>query len=131
MTESMLIADFDMSELMLREIKRMGVNIVLDDFRTGYSSLAYVLRLPVNTIKIDRSFVLDLDIDPDGRARPLVGTVVALSKSLGFRALAEGVETEEQRKVLHEAGCDSIQGFLVSPSLPAEEFFEFVKERNG
>ena len=80
------------------------------------------VRTPVNTFKIDRSFVHDLDIDPGGRARLLVGTVVALCKSLGLHVIAQGVETEDQRKVLHEAGCDPIRGFLVSSALPEGEF---------
>jgi diguanylate cyclase (GGDEF)-like protein len=126
-TEGMLV-DFSASECALREMRRMGVSIALDDFGTGYSSLSYVMRFPVNTIKIDRSFVCDLVTDQSGRARISVGAVIALCKSLGLHALAEGVETEEQKKALEEAGCDSIQGYLVSPALPAEAFLDFVKD---
>ncbi|MGU7778616.1 sensor domain-containing protein [Burkholderia sp. PU8-34] len=129
-TESTLMRDFNNTERVLHKIRGMGVGIALDDFGTGYSSLAYVMKLPIDTIKIDRAFVRDLDSDHDGRARTLLGTVIALCKSLSLQAIAEGVETQEQREVLLELGCDSIQGFLVSPALPLQQFADFVNVCN-
>jgi diguanylate cyclase len=129
-TEGTLL-DASASEWAIREIQRLGVSIALDDFGTGYSNLSYIARFPVNTIKIDRSFVHDLGEEESTRARTMVTAVIALCKSLGLHTLAEGVETEEQKRVLEEAGCDSIQGYLVSPALPAAAFVDFVKDYKG
>jgi len=104
----------------LEALARLGVRIALDDFGTGYSSLAYLRRLPVHRLKIDRSFVCDL---AEARGdRKIVEAIVGLARSLGLELVAEGVETEAQRDILAEMGCRCIQGHLVAPPLPAEEF---------
>jgi EAL domain-containing protein (putative c-di-GMP-specific phosphodiesterase class I) len=104
----------------LEVLRHLGVALAIDDFGTGYSSLAYLQRLPVSVIKIDKSFVKNVVTVASDRA--LVGTILSLARHLGYRTVAEGVETEEQRATLREAGCDWGQGWLVSPALPIEEF---------
>ena len=94
----------------LRQLRSLGVRVVLDDFGTGYSSLAYLRQLPLDTIKIDRSFVTDLDVqDPNVG---IVRAVVSLAHGLGITVVAEGIETEEQARRLRELGCDMGQGYV-------------------
>ena len=93
LTESVLMSDSDLAVRMLNELKGMGIHTSLDDFGTGYSSLSYLKRLPIDTLKIDQSFVADLE-SPDGAA--IVDAILALSKTLNLRSIAEGIETEEQ-----------------------------------
>jgi len=92
----------------------------MDDFGTGFSSLSYLARLPLDTLKIDRSFILHLAAGPKGGA--LVSTIISLGHSLGLKVVAEGVETEEQSGLLARLGCDEIQGFLYSRPVPADVF---------
>jgi EAL domain-containing protein (putative c-di-GMP-specific phosphodiesterase class I) len=117
-TESVVM---DQSELGIRALGRlrdMGVRLVLDDFGTGYSSLSYLKHLPLDTIKIDRSFVAGLDGDAD---RSIVTAVIALAHGLGIGVVAEGIETEAQARLLTELGCDVGQGFLFAHALPAAQ----------
>ncbi|MFC5460661.1 EAL and GGDEF domain-containing protein [Massilia niabensis] len=127
-TESMLAQDFDAAAQVLAALKQKGFRIALDDFGTGYSNLAYISRLPVTAIKIDRSFVTGLTVDKT--ALPLITGIVALAKSLDLTVVCEGIETPEQRKLLESTQCDSIQGYLISRPLPAEDFYSgFLKTR--
>ncbi|SMC35017.1 EAL domain-containing protein [Sporomusa malonica] len=103
----------------LKELKDMGVRIALDDFGTGYSSLTYLKQLPIDVVKIDKAFVDDLT--EGGKNGPLMGSIIALAHNLGLKVVAEGVETEEQRKLLREWQCDSIQGYLISRPVPEAE----------
>jgi diguanylate cyclase (GGDEF)-like protein/PAS domain S-box-containing protein len=120
LTESSLLEAGEQALRNLLDIKRMGIGLAIDDFGTGYSSLGYLRRLPISVLKIDQSFVHDLDTDLDNRT--LAGSIIALGVSLGLDVVAEGVETAVQRDILVELGCKVGQGHLFSPPLPAEEF---------
>ena len=119
-TESVIMEDIRSSIASLRAIRELGVNIAIDDFGTGFSSLSYLARLPVHTLKIDRSFVIEMAVGPEGLA--LVSTIINLAHSLKLIAVAEGVETEEQARLLRLLNCDEMQGFLVSRPLPRDLF---------
>jgi diguanylate cyclase (GGDEF)-like protein len=120
LTESTLIETGLPTMDALQALKRLGVGLAIDDFGTGYSSLGYLKRLPITALKIDQSFVRDLVSNPDDRT--LARTIVALGHGLGLKVVAEGVETEQQRRILLEQGCDLAQGYLFSRPLPAEDF---------
>ncbi|MCZ6868571.1 MAG: EAL domain-containing protein, partial [Gammaproteobacteria bacterium] len=105
-------------------LRKLGVGIALDDFGTGYSSLGYLRSLPFDAIKIDKSFVDDLESSAD--ARSVVEAIVALAKALGKELIAEGVENEWQRDYLSQLGCDVGQGFLFSKALPPDQLVEFL-----
>lgn len=111
-TETAFINDLEHAERVLREIRGLGIKIYLDDFGTGFSSLSYLSRLPVDVLKIDRSFVRGLP--GDLRAAALIRAIIALAHGLGISTVAEGVETEEQYEILHGLHCDTIQGYLFS-----------------
>jgi len=117
-TESMVMENTDGAIVLLRRLKALGVHIAIDDFGTGYSSLSYLLRLPADTLKIDRSFVSGSG--DAGRNVSIVRTVVSLAGSLGLDVVAEGVETEEQRALLADLGCPLAQGYLFSPAVDSE-----------
>jgi diguanylate cyclase (GGDEF)-like protein/PAS domain S-box-containing protein len=119
-TENLIMEDVTHSITSLQAIRALGVTIAIDDFGTGFSSLSYLAKLPVNTLKIDRSFVIDMTAGPEGLA--LVSTIINLAHSLKLKVVAEGVETEEQSRLLHLVNCDEIQGFLFSKPVPAEIF---------
>jgi diguanylate cyclase (GGDEF)-like protein len=119
-TESLIMEDVRRSVAILEAIRRLGVTVAIDDFGTGFSSLAYLSRLPVDTLKIDRTFIVDMMLSDEGLA--LVTTILGLARSLRLKVVAEGVETEEQAEVLRGLGCDEMQGFLVSPALPRDAF---------
>lgn len=119
-TESSLMEQGEEARHFLDAIKRLGLRMAIDDFGTGYSSLAYLKRLPVNKLKIDRSFICDLP--DDASAVELVDTIITLGHKLGMTVLAEGVETEGQRDLLRAHGCDACQGYLYAEPLTAAEF---------
>ena len=120
LTESTLLDQSGSTLVNLLELRDLGVRVALDDFGTGYSSLSYLKRLPLNSLKIDRSFVRDLVTDPDDRK--LVGTVIALGRHLDLEVIAEGVETDEQRQILLQEGCEVGQGYLFGRPQPAGDF---------
>ncbi|MBL8259529.1 MAG: EAL domain-containing protein [Candidatus Competibacteraceae bacterium] len=120
LTESTLLDAGARTTETLLAIQQLGVELAIDDFGTGYSSLGYLKRLPIAALKIDQSFVRDLVTDPDDRI--LAATIVTLGHSLGLTVVAEGVETQEQRQILLEQGCDLAQGYLFGPPVPAERF---------
>ena len=119
-TESLIMEDVRHSIASLQAIRALGVKVAIDDFGTGFSSLSYLSRLPVDTLKIDRAFVTDMTAGPEGLA--LVSTIISLAHSLKLTVVAEGVETEEQSRLLRLLGCDEMQGFLCSKPVPAELF---------
>jgi EAL domain-containing protein (putative c-di-GMP-specific phosphodiesterase class I) len=119
-TESLIMEDVKHNIASLQAIRDMKVSIAIDDFGTGFSSLSYLAKLPVNTLKIDRSFVIDMTAGPEGLA--LVSTIINLAHSLKLKVVAEGVETEEQSRLLRLLNCDEMQGYLFSKPLPSKIF---------
>ena len=118
-TESTLIQDTEATEVVLGELEALGVRLAIDDFGKGYSSLSYLKMLPVNVLKIDRSFVEGLGKDP--RDTTIVEAMVSLAHSLGLEAVGEGVETAEQLEHLEAMGCELAQGFYLARPLPRAE----------
>ena len=119
-TESLIMEDVQHSISKLRAVRDMGVPVAIDDFGTGFSSLSYLARLPVDALKIDRSFIVEMGNSPQGLA--LVSTIIGLAHALNLKVVAEGVETEEQSRLLRLLNCDEMQGFLFSRPVPASEF---------
>jgi diguanylate cyclase (GGDEF)-like protein/PAS domain S-box-containing protein len=119
-TESLIMEDVRVSIGSLRDIRALGVKIAIDDFGTGFSSLSYLARLPVHTLKIDRSFVIDMGEGPEGLA--LVSTIINLAHSMKLNVVAEGVETEEQARLLRLLNCDEIQGYWFAQPMPRDVF---------
>jgi len=119
-TESTLLEETDDPEAALGALRAMGARLALDDFGTGYSSLSYLARFPVDELKVDRSFIAALN--GAGTQRQLVGAIVGMARGLGLAVVAEGIETEQQRRDLIALGCDLGQGFLFSAPVPAAEF---------
>jgi diguanylate cyclase (GGDEF)-like protein/PAS domain S-box-containing protein len=128
-TESAIIDNADSAAELLRQLKEMGVGIWLDDFGTGYSSFSHLHRFPIDTLKIDRSFIDKLD--QTGAKPEIIHTIVLLAHSLGMEAIAEGVEKPGQRQRLSELGCDSVQGYLFSAPLTAEAAGEMIARGPG
>jgi diguanylate cyclase (GGDEF)-like protein len=124
-TESLLMQDIEQSIRKLRALREAGMNIALDDFGTGHSSLAYLSRLPIDTVKIDRSFVHAMSDSAD--ATSIVSTIISLAQSLRLKVVAEGVETEEQAQLLRLLRCDQMQGYLFSPPQPREKIEELLR----
>jgi EAL domain-containing protein (putative c-di-GMP-specific phosphodiesterase class I) len=125
LTESMLVENMQDIIEKMHVLKAKGIGFSLDDFGTGYSSLSYLKRLPLDQLKIDRSFVCDVLIDANDAV--IAKTVIALGQSLGLNVIAEGVETAEQRDFLASSGCQSYQGYFFSRPLPVEGFEEYVR----
>jgi diguanylate cyclase (GGDEF)-like protein len=127
LTESVLMKNAKDTVNTLRALKEIGLHISIDDFGTGYSSLSYLKRFPLDTLKIDQSFVREITTDSDSAA--ITTAIIAMAHSLKLRVLAEGVETEEQLAFLRDHGCHAMQGFLYSRPLPAGELVRFFQER--
>lgn len=125
-TESALLQDVDRTLVELRALKKLGISLSIDDFGTGYSSLSYLKRFPIDTIKIDRSFVKDLHVDADDAA--ICAAILAMASQLGLKVVAEGVETREQLEFLRSHGCHHIQGYLFGKPQPASDFLAFLKK---
>ena len=126
LTESILMEPTETTFNTLNELKATGVRIAIDDFGKGYSSLGYLKRLPIDTLKIDRSFVHDIISNPDDRA--IVRAIISLARSLNLKVIAEGVETHEQLSYLQEQGTDGIQGFLLSEPITPNSFTQLLKK---
>jgi diguanylate cyclase (GGDEF)-like protein/PAS domain S-box-containing protein len=119
-TETTIMKDLEYTIGILQEIRELGVAIAIDDFGTGFSSLKYLAKLPLDTLKIDRSFVVDMASGPRGLA--LVSTIISLGQALGLKLVAEGVETEEQSRLLRLLRCDEMQGYLYGRPMPIDAF---------
>ncbi len=124
-TESMVMGNIDRAAKQLTAIKQRGVRLAIDDFGTGYSSLAQIKRFPIDTLKVDRSFIRDLQTDPEDRA--ITEAIIAMGKTLSLTVIAEGVETQEQQTFLREHACDEMQGFHFSKPVPSEQFADLLR----
>jgi EAL domain-containing protein (putative c-di-GMP-specific phosphodiesterase class I) len=124
-TESTIMDDIDAASMTMRALHCSGIRISIDDFGTGYSSLTHLKRFPINTIKIDRSFVRDITTDSDDAA--IVGAIISMAHNMELNVIAEGVENEEQLEFLRKLHCDEIQGFLFSPPVPHQEAGELLQ----
>jgi EAL domain-containing protein (putative c-di-GMP-specific phosphodiesterase class I) len=123
-TEHSMVEDIDSNVEQLRALRELGVQVAVDDFGTGLSSLAYLKRLPIGKLKIDRAFVKDLPESEDDAA--IASAIISMAHRLGLTVVAEGVETEAQRDFLAAQGCDCLQGFLYSCPLPADAFADML-----
>ncbi len=128
-TESMLMSDAPNIVVALEELHDLGVRVSMDDFGTGYSSLSYLKRFPIDTIKIDQSFVADIDASTDDAV--IIRTIINMGRTLNRKVIAEGVETHQQLEILKSYNCDEIQGYLFSRPLRADVFTTFMRERMG
>jgi len=125
-TETLSMANIDATLRILSDLKNIGVSIAIDDFGTGYSSLSYLKKFPINTLKIDKSFVMDMvDDDEDGI---IVKTVISMAHSLGFQTVAEGVETKQHVEALKELKCDQLQGYYYSKAIQKDKFINYIKD---
>ena len=129
LTEGMLVANIDDVILKMNALKSMGIQFSLDDFGTGYSSLSYLKRLPLDQLKIDQSFVRDVQTDPNDAV--IAKTIIALGNNLGLSIIAEGVETEGQRQFLAAAGCHAFQGYLFGRPMPVDEFERLLPPKDA
>jgi diguanylate cyclase len=129
LTESFLMSDPTRSIGVMDELSRVGVQLSIDDFGTGYSSLAYMRRLPINEIKIDRSFVTNMDVDASNAT--IVKATVDLGRNMGLRVVAEGVENEATWKMLESVGCEVAQGYWMSRPIPAADATKWILEREA
>ncbi|CAG0932232.1 putative signaling protein [Rhodocyclaceae bacterium] len=128
-TESVIMQNPDFAVSVLNQLRDLGVHISIDDFGTGYSSLAHLKRFSVNTLKIDKSFVRDVEIDSADAA--IATAIIAMGNSLNLKVIAEGVETEGQLSFLSDNKCDEVQGFLFSTPMPPDRVIEFMREHGG
>ncbi|MBV8617409.1 MAG: EAL domain-containing protein [Curvibacter sp.] len=129
LTESLLLSNVDETAARMRQLKKLGVQISLDDFGTGYSSLAYLKKLPLDQLKIDRTFIHDIFNDPNDVA--IVKTIIALSHSLKLDVVAEGVETSDQHRLLQGLQCTAFQGYLFARPAPLQEFESWLAQPSG
>jgi EAL domain-containing protein (putative c-di-GMP-specific phosphodiesterase class I) len=128
MTESLLLANVEENAAVLRKLGKLGVRLAVDDFGTGYSSLAYLKQLPIDSLKIDRTFVRDIETDPEDAA--IIKAIIAMAHGLKLKVTAEGVESRGQLEALRKLGCDDYQGFLLSKPVHGEEFAaRFLRHR--
>ena len=128
-TESVAMSDAAISIQILEELGRAGVRLAVDDFGTGYSSLGYLRRFRLDSLKIDKSFVREILVEPDDAT--IVRTVIGMAHSLGLDVCAEGVETREQLAFLRAEGCDRVQGFLYGRPMAAEDVEGFLARRGN
>ena len=120
-TESLLMENIDFVQPLLTKVREQNVQFAIDDFGTGYSSLSYLRYLPINKLKIDRAFVMNLETNTEDVA--MVKAIISMAKNLNLKVLAEGIETLPQLEILKQQGCDSFQGYLFSKPIPADDFF--------
>jgi EAL domain-containing protein (putative c-di-GMP-specific phosphodiesterase class I) len=127
-TETTLIDNLDITRSNMDKLRDMGIKLAIDDFGTGYSSLSYLKQLPVAAIKIDRSFIRDIENDANDIA--IVRAIIAMAKTLDYTVVAEGVETKEQLDILTTESCDIIQGYYFAKPMPENMLLEYLKNFN-
>jgi diguanylate cyclase (GGDEF)-like protein/PAS domain S-box-containing protein len=128
LTESVVIQNAERAGQIVNDIKKLGVRLAIDDFGVGYSSLTHLKRFPIDTLKVDRSFIRDLPQDPEDKA--ITEAIIAMGKSLNLTVVAEGVETQEQQTFLKELACDEMQGYFFSRPIEGDAFAELLRERS-
>lgn len=128
-TESMIMSDKDTAITALTELHGLGIRVAMDDFGTGYSSLSYLRQFPIDTIKIDGSFIGDISSNLEDAE--IVRTIISMGQTLNKSIVAEGVETEEQLELLRSYSCDQIQGYLISRPVPGDQLTELIREKNA
>ncbi len=126
LTESMVVDDVEQAIATMRRLRDLGLSLAIDDFGTGYSSLSYLKRFPINTLKIDQSFVRDLSVDSDDAS--IVQAIIAMGRQLDLHVVAEGVETEEQLAFLRKHGCGEVQGYFMSRPLSSDTFLQQMEQ---
>ena len=126
LTENTLMQDMELIIPKLKELRRLGVRIAIDDFGTGYSSLSYLQQFPIQTLKIDRSFVGDIRADESDAS--IINAIVAMARGLKLDLIAEGVENRTQLRYLHGKGCSEGQGFIFSPPVAANELQQLLED---
>ena len=126
LTESVIMRDAPDAARRLKELTALGLRLAIDDFGTGYSSLGYLRTFPIHSLKIDRSFVRDVDRDPNSAA--LAEAIIAMAASLKLKVVAEGVETREQLERLKAFGCQELQGYIFSKPLPPDELLALLEQ---
>ena len=123
-TENVFLENIDQSIEVLNILREKGIEVSIDDFGTGYSSLNYLKNLPLDRIKIDRSFIRNISNNKHDKA--IVKTIVTMAQLLDLKVIVEGVETEEQLKIVKEIGCKEVQGFYFAKPMPAEDYINFI-----
>jgi len=127
-TESLLMKDAKQANEILSQLSELGIRVAVDDFGTGYSSLSYLSKFPVDKLKIDRSFVRDLETNRDNVE--IIKAIISLGHALNLEVIAEGCENQEQLDLLCQLGCDSVQGFYIARPLSCQDALAFLKEKN-
>jgi EAL domain-containing protein (putative c-di-GMP-specific phosphodiesterase class I) len=128
-TESTIMQNPEKTVTTLQKLKKMGIYLSIDDFGTGYSSLGNLRKFPLDTLKIDRSFVMNIITDSDDAA--ITTAIIAMAHNLKLGVIAEGVVSEDQQSFLLDQGCDAVQGYLFSRPVPAEEFIKLVGDKKN
>lgn len=126
-TESMTMDNLDHSKKVLSSLTELGIRISIDDFGTGHSSLSYLKDFPIHRLKIDKSFIDDIQTHP--KSEQITGAIIAMGHQLSLQVIAEGVENAAQKQLLYEKGCDHLQGFFFSRPIPPEQFEQFIIEQ--
>ena len=128
LTESMAMKDIDMAVEQMNSLRKMGIKLAMDDFGTGYSSLSYIQIMPITLLKLDRSFIIN--IETDEIAQQIVKAVINIARSKKIETIAEGIENENQARILKEMGCQYAQGYLYGKPMPADKLAEYIVENN-
>ena len=126
-TESVVMDEMNAVIETLQELKEFGIQVAIDDFGTGFSSLSYLQKLPIDRLKIDRTFIKDL---PEKDSGAIAALVVALGAQLGLKTIAEGVETQGQADLLRELGCDEVQGFMYAKQMPEAQLIQYFESKS-